>query len=452
MNTKKVSRRSFIRGAAAAAALPALTGLRPFHVAVAGAAEPAPIRIGMVAGLTGAVAGWAMASVIVNKYIVDQVNRTGGIKSMGGAKLEFLYADCESDPKKMVTEMERMLELKKPHVIVTGGSSALTKPALPVLLRYKVPLVSREYSDELLMMKNPFFFMPMPKITVNAKAMADAFVKIGNDKRQPVKKVAILCQDGSFGEMASDVLGKHFPSLGVTVVANEIYPTGKVADFSDTVSKFKALNADALVCSTTPYESALIVRAMKAVNFNPLGYAFSCTCIDTADFANLGKDGDFAFGVPVFSMEAIGDRIKGAAPFLKAFYSKVTSEAERKICMEKAVLECALIMGIAIHALEKAKSYDPVAIRDAMSKLELKTGERYIYWPDGVKFDDTGYNVVTRTIGGQYQDMKLKIMFPESLTTPGVGAVWPMPRWTQRASSGMGGATIAAACQCGGNI
>jgi hypothetical protein len=193
------------------------------------------------------------------------------------------------------------------------------------------------------------------------------------------------------------------------------------------------------------------MRAVKAVNFNPLGIAFSCTCIDTADYANLGKDGDFAFGVPVFSIEAIGDRIKGAVPFLKQFYSKVTSEAERKLCTEKAVLECVIIMGIAIHAMEMAKSYDPVAIRDAIAKLDLKTGDRYIYWPDGVKFDETGYNIRAQTIGGQYQDFKLKVMFPDSLMTPGVQAVWPMPKWTERVGSNSGGSRMAA-CECGANI
>ena len=451
MKARKVSRRGFIQGASAVAALPALSALQPFCGSLAYAADPAPLRIGMVAGITGAVASWSQPSVIVYKYITDEVNRTGGIKSMGGAKVEFFYADCESDPKKVVTEAERMLELKKPHVMLSAGASFLTKASLPVVLRYKVPLVSTEYSDELYAMNNPFVFGGMPKITVNAKAMADAFIKIGKQKNQPVKRVAILCQDGSFGEMASDVFGKHFPSEGVNVVANQIYPTGKVSDFSDTISKFKALNADALVCSTTPYEAALIVRAMKATNFNPMGYAFSCTCIDTADFANLGKDGDFAFGVPVFSIEAIGDRIKGALPFLKEFYSKITGEAERKLCTEKVVLERVLAIGIAIHALEKAKSYDPVAIRDAMAKVDLKTGDRFIHWPDGVKFDETGYNVRAQTIGGQYQGMKLKLMFPESLVTPGVQAVWPMPKWTERAAADTGGSRLAA-CQCGANL
>jgi len=449
MKSMKVTRRQFIKGASVAAALPALSAVKPFYGSRAHAAEPAPFRIGYVGGITGAVASWAYPAVIVFKYVVDEVNRTGGIKSMGGAKLEFMYSDCESDPKKMATEAEKMLSLKKPHVLLASGSSALAKSAFPAIQRYKVPMVSTEYSDELYTMNNPFFFGVMPKVTINGKAVADLFITTGQAKGRPVTRAAIVCQDGSFGEMASDFWGKYLTSKGVKVVANEIYPTGKVADFSDTISKIKALNADSLFCSTTPYESPLIVRAMKATNFNPLGYAFSCTCIDTPDFLNLGKDADFAFGVPVFSTEAIGDRINGAVPFLKEFYSKITNEAERKMCSEKVVLERAFAIGVAIHAFEKAKSYDTQAIRDAMAKLDLKTGDRFIHWPDGVKFDETGYNSRTRTIGGQYQKMKLKVLFPEALVPAGDEPVWPIPKWTERVASG-GAGSLMASCQCGG--
>jgi hypothetical protein len=146
----------------------------------------------------------------------------------------------------------------------------------------------------------------------------------------------------------------------------------------------------------------------------------------------LGKDGDFAFGVPVFSAEEIGDKIKGAEPFLKKFYSVITNERDRKLCTEKVVLERVMTIAPIIHAFEKAKSYDPVVIRDAMAKLDLKTGDRFVYWPEGVKFDDTGWNSRVKTIGGQYQNLKLKILFPESLVAPGNKPLWPMPKWTER--------------------
>jgi branched-chain amino acid transport system substrate-binding protein len=432
MKTKKLSRRQFLKGAAVAAALLAVYFAGSLYGSLAHAADPPPLRVGYVGGITGALSSWGYPNALVFKYVVDEINREGGIKSLGGAKIEFIYSDCESDAKKAVTETEKMLSLRKPHVLMGLGASALMKNALPQILRYKVPCVSMEYSDELYTMNNPFFFGVMPKVTINAKQMADLFIKTGNKKGRPMKRAAVLCQDGSFGEMASDTWAKYLPSKGVEVVAKEIYPTGKVTDFTDTISKFKALNADALFCSTTPYEAPLIVRAMKATDFNPLAYAFSCTCIDTPDFINLGNDADFAFGVPVFSAEAIGDRIKGAKPFLKEFYSKVTNENDRKLCTEKIVLERTFTMGPVIHALEKAASYEPVVIRDALAKLDLHTGDRFIYWPDGVKFDETGYNARTRTIGGQYQNLKLKIFFPDSLLAQGDEPVWPIPKWTKR--------------------
>jgi branched-chain amino acid transport system substrate-binding protein len=382
--------------------------------------------------MTGAVASTSIAAKIVYQYVVDQVNNEGGIKSMGGAKIELFVSDNESDAKKAATEVEKMITLRNPQAMLSTGASYMTKAVLPICQRHKIPMVGMEWSDELFMMNNSFWFGLFPKASINAKSIADLFIKTGTEKGRPMKTAAILCQDGSFGETASDTWGKYLPTQGVKVVANEVYPTGKVSDFSDTIAKIKALNADALFCTGTPPESALIVRAMKATDFNPLGYAYNCSCIDTIDFINLGKDADYAFGVPVFSAQEIGDRIKGAAPFLKKFYSTITDEKDRKLCTEKVVLERVLTIAPIIHAFEKAKSYDPVVIREALTKLDLKTGDRFVYWPDGVKFDETGWNAKVKTIAGQYQNLKLKILFPESMVTPGNKPVWPVPKWRER--------------------
>ncbi len=432
MKTMKLSRRQFLKGAAVAAAVPALSTVKPFYGSLAHAADPQPLKIGYVAGMTGATAGWSYPALILFKFCVDEINRGGGIKSMGGAKVEFFYSDCESDAKKAVTETEKMLSLRKPHVLCGAGASYLTKSVAPIFQRYKVPMVCGEYSDELYAMNNPFIFGVMPMVSTNAKEMADLFIKTGNKKGRPMKRAAVLCQDGSFGETASDAWAKYLPSKGVELVANEIYPTGKVTDFTDTISKFKSLNVDALLMSTTPYESPLIVRAMKATDFNPLAYGFSCTCIDTPDFINLGKDADFGFGVPVFSEPVLRDKVKGLTAFLEKFQASLTTEKDRRECTGGIIPQRALIMAAIVKAFEKAKSYDPVAIRDAVAKLDLKTGDQFLYWPDGIKFDEQGRNTLARPIQGQYQNLKLKIIAPESLATKGEEPVWPMPKWSER--------------------
>jgi branched-chain amino acid transport system substrate-binding protein len=389
-----------------------------------------PLKIGFVTSLTGPLTGWGVPASIVYKWVVDQVNKEGGIKSMGGAKVEIYISDCESDPKKVATEVEKMITLRKPQVMLHVVGSPMTKVALPVCQRHKIAMVGNDYSDELWKLNNPYQFGVMPKVSKMATEMADFFIKTGKETSHPIKKASILCQDGSFGELAHDTWASYLPTKGVEVVAHEIFPTGKVADFSDTFAKFKALKADVNFSASSPYDGVLITKGIKAADFNPLGFTFVATCIDTADYLKLGKDADFAFGAPVLPRDEVIPRIKGAENTLSRFYSDVGEKG--KLCSPMWTLQLMFTVGTIIHALEKAASYNPTFIRDTLAKLELKTGDRWIYWPGGVKFDSTGFNVRSQTIGGQYQNMKLKVMYPESLVIPGNKPVWPIPKWSER--------------------
>ena len=42
-----------------------------------------PLKIGFVTSLTGPFHGWGVPASIVYQWVVDQVNKDGGIKSMG---------------------------------------------------------------------------------------------------------------------------------------------------------------------------------------------------------------------------------------------------------------------------------------------------------------------------------------------------------------------------------
>ena len=403
-----------------------IVGIQP----VCAEKEGDPLKIGFVTSLTGPFHGWGVPASIVYQWVVDQVNKEGGIKSMGGAKVEIYISDCESDPKKVATEVEKMITLRKPQVMLNVIGSPLTKVALPVCQRHKITMVGMDYSDELWKLNNPYWYGVFPKISKMAKEMADFFIKTGKETGHPVKKAAVLCQDGSFGELAHDTWTSYLPTKGVEVVAHEIFPTGKVADFSDTFAKFKALKADVSFTSCIPYDSVLVTKGIKGADFNPLGFAFVCTCVDTPDYLKLGKDADFAFGSPALPRDEVVPMIPGAESTLNKFYADVGEKG--KLCSPMWTLQLMLTIGPVIHAFEKAASYDRAVIKDAIAKLELKTGDRFIYWPGGVKFDETGWNYGSQTIGGQYQNLKLKVVYPESLVVKGNKPVWPIPKWSER--------------------
>ena len=126
---------------------------------------------------------------------------------MGGAKVELFISDCESDPKKVATEVEKMITLRKPQVMLHVVGSPMTKVALPVCQRHKIAMVGNDYSDELFKLNNPYQFGVMPKVSKMATEMADFFIKTGKGTGHPVKKASVLCQDGSFGEPSLMTLG-----------------------------------------------------------------------------------------------------------------------------------------------------------------------------------------------------------------------------------------------------
>jgi branched-chain amino acid transport system substrate-binding protein len=116
----KRSRRSFLAkaGAGAAAAAFGPWPLRGF------AADP--VNIGALYPSTGSMAQIGQACVVAAKLAVEMVNAAGGIKSLGGAKLNLIVSDVQSDTTVTRTETDRLISGNKLSAIHGCSASALT--------------------------------------------------------------------------------------------------------------------------------------------------------------------------------------------------------------------------------------------------------------------------------------------------------------------------------------
>ena len=68
------------------------------------------IKIGAVEPLTGAIATIGKNNVNGYRLAVEQINAAGGIKSLGGAKLELLVADTEGKQEVGMSQTESLIE------------------------------------------------------------------------------------------------------------------------------------------------------------------------------------------------------------------------------------------------------------------------------------------------------------------------------------------------------
>src|SRR6476646_10999691 len=84
-----VSRRGFMAGASTLA-----SGTLGFPLI--GGAQPAGVKVGIIHPVTGFVAFAGSQCRFGATMAVDDLNKAGGIKAMGGAKLEPLWGDSQS--------------------------------------------------------------------------------------------------------------------------------------------------------------------------------------------------------------------------------------------------------------------------------------------------------------------------------------------------------------------
>src|ERR1044071_6279771 len=119
--SKRHNRREFLinaaRGAAAATAFSAIP-------VIGRAAET--VNIGGLYPVTGSFAQIGQACVNAAKLAVEMVNDAGGIKSLGGAKLNLIISDVQSDTTVTRTETDRLITGNKLSAIHGCYASALT--------------------------------------------------------------------------------------------------------------------------------------------------------------------------------------------------------------------------------------------------------------------------------------------------------------------------------------
>src|ERR1700727_863115 len=140
-----------------------------------------PINIGALYPTTGSMAQIGIGCVAAAKLAVDMVNEGGGIKSLGGAKLNLIISDVQSDTTVTRTETDRLITGNKLSAIHGCYASALTMIASEVAERARVPLITGSSSDQLNKGRS-YTFTPFARASQFAKAQLQMSKLAGGDK------------------------------------------------------------------------------------------------------------------------------------------------------------------------------------------------------------------------------------------------------------------------------
>src|SRR5215470_3493375 len=134
-NESASDRRTFVKIAGAAAGATALAGFP----AVLRAQAPV-FKIGVVHPVTGPLAEPGQACRLGAQMAADTINASGGIKALGGAKLELILGDTQSKPDVGRTEAERVIN-QGAQLLMGSFDSGSTAAIVPVAQQRHVPFL-----------------------------------------------------------------------------------------------------------------------------------------------------------------------------------------------------------------------------------------------------------------------------------------------------------------------
>lgn len=390
----RLRRREFLaksaRGALAMGTLAALGMPR-----IARGAEQT-VNIGGLYPVTGSLAQIGQGCVNAAKLAVEMVNEAGGIKSLGGAKLNLILSDVQSDTTVTRTETDRLINGYSLSAIHGCFASALTLIASEVAERAKVPLLTGSSSDQLNKGRR-FTFTPFSRASQFAEAQLQMATLV-SDK----PKVAVLFENTAFGTATSNGLREKAPAAGAEIVLFEPY-SANLSDASPLISKVKASGANMLFPVSYLNDLILIIRAVKQSGLDIAINGGSGGFVIPDFYKNVGNAAEGLLGVAHWNHDMDADAQKVNAEYEKRFGEFLFEYAGGLVAQTFMIAD----------ALERAASTDPQKVRDALASLDISSGYAAMCPGGKVKFGPDGKNIYAHPVGVQWQKGDLATVFPK---------------------------------------
>jgi ABC-type branched-chain amino acid transport systems, periplasmic component len=349
MSASLSNRRHFMVQAGAAASAMAFP--------LVGGAQPQAVRIGVLHPVTGALAYSGQQCREGALMAVEDINRAGGIKALGGAKLDALLGDAQSTPAAGSAEIEKMNEANV-CAVVGAYASAICLATTQAAARHNLPhVVDVGVADQIVErgLKNTFRFAPGYRKCTEI-ALANLHV-LNTAAGKPAKTVMIVHEESLFGSGTAKLLERELPGYGYEVkeVIKHANPT---RDFNNIVLRMKAVNPDIVIPANYYNEYALLVRTMQQQGVRP-----------KAIYSVLGGAASSYKFVKEFPQAANGiiDCNHWFNPKDKrSFELKKRTEAKGRFYSYEVFLTYSAVRLLA-DAIERARSTDRAAIIDALA-------------------------------------------------------------------------------------
>lgn len=388
-----------IIGFIAASAMAAVVN---FSATQAVAAEET-VKIAVVVPLAGAFAPSGQDILNGAKMAADEINASGGIKSLGGRKIELIIGDAGQSPETAVTTARRVLN-QGPVAAIGSWYSSLTLAATQIAEQKKIPWVTGSVADAITNRGFKYVY----KISAGSQASAEGLIEAINMVGSGKLRLALLTDNNTANV---DIKGYIKKKIDASSIVSEQTWTPPLADATPAINAVLRSNPDIIyLAATSTTDQTLILKQLVAQgNTAPV-------IMGASSAAN-----------PTFR-EAVGDKgMEGVIVVTGvSFPGKGADEISRKYSAvtKQSFMACEGLTGyvniyVIAQALEKAGKAEPEAVNLALRTMDIQNFPVFKTLPGGsqFKFGPDGSRQGTAVQLLQWQGGQPRVVFPAELST-----------------------------------
>jgi branched-chain amino acid transport system substrate-binding protein len=326
-----------------------------------------PIKIGLVAALSGqsALSGAAISKGLA--IAIDQINAAGGL--LNGRKLELVRRDDESNPAKGVIAARELIFKEKVAVIFGGLDTPVSMAIVPLVNQEKIPFMGPWAAGTPITNNgaNPNFVFRVSAVDeIVDQGMVDYA-----QKTFKTSKFGLILVNNPWGESNEKGLKAALAAKGLTAVGSEKFEANDV-DIVPQLTRLKAAGADTLFLVGNVGPSAQVVKSLDRMgwkvpivsHWGPAGGRFTELAGPSA------KDVHFVQTYSFFGAQSpVGEKVVKA---LMAKYPEIKGPED--ISPAVGVANAYDGMLLVSQAIAQAGSTEGDAIRRAFYQLDDVTG------------------------------------------------------------------------------
>jgi branched-chain amino acid transport system substrate-binding protein len=363
------------------------------------------VKVGFLYTLSGVNADAGAQDLAGARLAVKHWNEQGGIKSLGGAKIELVVADSTSDPAQSKNACERLLQDKEIVGIVGCGISAVTLPVLPVTEKAQVAILTICMSPEITGQGYKYVFQTAPLASSFGKTQIAFLDWLNKEKGYNVKKIGIIYENSAWGIGSAEGSRAIAKAADLEIVYDESFPAG-FTDASAIITSLKASGAEAVLPTAYTQEAKLLVNTMNSLNYHPIIIGGGGGFVWPAFGEELGNDVNGIVSVGNWNFDS-----KFGSPNLEKTAAEF--ESTNGYFMTEHAGPTYVAYDVLFQAIEQAASRDPVTVRDTLAKGRFTN----LIQQDGeINFnDETGLNDFAYAIMIQWINGKPTTIFPEKI-------------------------------------